>query len=408
MIELNRRTFLTATAGTVIGASALSGPVAAHEPPMAHPILCEVGMDGRFDVENHRVADPATSVDVCEGSDDGETATKRENVLHVTSHGNSTRDYSSGIVNVQDRFDEPLTLADVSDSGAIAFDYFQGPNNANAAPDEVFLIVRKDDRHAGSLAETGFFAVYKTINDGREPDPANTPCEEDNKEWRGLDVSAQLTGGTRQWAAIPIAESDVASGQMVIETAQSLRDQEDRFENVLDRFGSASEVVAVGYGKGNTRQETTVDVYYDNLVVRRDDENVVKLDFPATIPMDVEFRPPRVNTAGGGTLNASLSLRQDEVGIDLADVREDSVKLTPYVPVVPPVEEGATARSVSVSDDGLRAQFRVSAVADVLQSEEQPVLLSGRFDNDAHDAFLAQGTLTVRDPGRSGLSSHFR
>lgn len=402
MINVNRRTFLKASAVTTVGLGTVSTPVAAREPPMAQPILCEVDMNSRFDVVNHRVADPSS--ELCEG-DAGPDNSERENVLHVTSNGNSTRDYSSGIVNLQDRFDDQLTLERVSSSGDVAYSYFEGPNNANAAPDEVFLIVRKGDSSTGASNETGLFAVYKTINDGVDPAPADVSCEEDNKRWRGVDVSAQLDGGDRQWAEIEIAREDVASGQMVIDTAVSIRDEGDRFESVLDRYGADSELVAVGYGKGNTRRGTTVDVYYDELVVRPDDADAVSVDFPAAVPMDVEFSPPQVNTAGGGTLNASLSLQQEEVGINLDDVQTDSVKLTPISVVAPPVEEGVPARSVNVTGQGLRAQFRTNAIADRFDAGEHRVLVSGQFENETNDAFLAEGTLTIRDPGRSILSS---
>jgi hypothetical protein len=203
---------------------------------------------------------------------------------------------------------------------------------------------------------------------------------------------------------------------MVIETAQRLRDQENRFENVLDRYGTDAILEAVGYGKGNTTRGTTVDVYYDNIVVRRSEEHVDRFDFPAAYPMDVEFQPSQVNAGGGGTLNASLSLQQEEVGLDPKDVRKNSVKLTSFTPVVPATEERITAqsaeenlaaRSVNVDNNGLRAQFPVNQLTDVLEKGEQEVLISGTFDNDTHDGFFAQGTLTVRDSGGSGLlSSH--
>lgn len=385
MTNFSRRTFLKAAAVTTVGAGALSTSVAAHEAPVTQPILCEVDMDGKFDIENHRVDDPAA--DFC----DYDEYTERENLLHVTTNGHETRDYSSGIVNLQDRLDYTLTLGKAA-ANTVGYAYFQGPKSENAAPDELFLIVRDADAKSD---EKGLHAVYKTINDGVDPESKADSCE---SGWRGVDVSAQITGdgnGDRDWAAIDITKDDVASGEMVIETAQSLRDDEDRFDSVIDEFGSDAELVAVGYGTGFTTQETVVDIYYDQLVVRREhDDEIVRdtFDFPATIPMDVEFEGPH-----DGTLTATLTPQQEEVSLDLDDVLEDSVKLTRYVPVAPPVEEGGSASSVTVSDGEIVAEFPASEVGGILGGEE-PVLVSGWFDNEAGDAFVAQAS-SVRDKG---------
>ncbi len=396
MREISRRTFLKASAATTVGVSTLTVPAAARGRPKAQSVLGDFDMDGQFTVENHRVADPATDDDLCDG--DPRAETERENVLHVTSNGRSTRDYSAGLVNLEDRFDEPLTLNEVSADESVAFNYFQGPHNENAAPDEVFLIVRKRHASGGGDDDTGLFAAFKTINDGVDPDPRTVSCEDDNKRWRGVDVSAQITGRGRSWSDVQVSEDEIRSGQMAAETARTLGSQRDRFESLLDRYGEGAELVAVGYGRGSIRQEIALDVYYDNLVVRRNGDDPVELDFPATIPMDVEFRPPQINTAGRGTLNASLSLRQEEVGLDPNDVIADSVKLMPYTSVAPVAGRGATARSVNVTGGGLRAKFRADRAADVLGTGEQEVLIWGRFDNEPRDVFLAQGSLTVRDP----------
>lgn len=395
MTYFNRRTFLKAIGITTVGAGAISTPVAAHEAPMTRPILCEVDMDGTFDIENHRTEDP--TIEWCEDVDDS----TRESVLHVTSMGRETKDYSSGIVNVEDGLDHTLTLETATSDGVfVGFDYLEGPENANAAPDEVFLIVREAD--ASSDAE-GLHAVFKTINDSNDPDSASDICE---NGWRGLDVSDQMTGdglGDRDWADISITRDDVESGEMVIQTARSLRDQENRFEDIVERFGGDAELVAVGYGKGFTTRETVSDVYYDELVVRRERGEEVERDtfsFPAAVPMDVEFDGPR-----GGTLTATLSPQQEEVGLDLDDVQADSVKLTRYVPVAPPVEEGGPASSVTVGNGEIVAEFPASEVGGILGGET-PVLVSGWFDNEAGDAFVAQAP-SVRDRGgRSSSSLH--
>jgi len=394
MTYFSRRTLLKAIGATTVGVGAISMPAAAHEAPLTQLILCEVDMNQSFEIENHRVQDP--EVEFCgPDEDDG-----REGVLHVTSSGNETKDYSSSMVNVEDRLDHPLTLAEAtSDDVVVSFDYFEGPNNENAAPDEVFLIVRKADAESD---EKGLYAVYKTINDGNDPSSEDEACE---SGWMGIDVGAQMVGdgvGNRDWAAISITKDDVMSGEMVIQTAQSLRDQEDRFSNVARKFGGDAELVAVGYGKGFTTQETVSDVYYDDLIINRttEDERHV-FDFPAAIPMDVEFEGPR-----RGTLTATLTPQQEEVSLDLDDVQDETVKLTRYVPVAPPVEEGGSASSVSVDDGAIVAEFPASEVGGILGGE-RPVLVSGRFDNDTHDAFVAKAS-SVRERGRGNgsLSDH--
>jgi hypothetical protein len=164
------------------------------------------------------------------GSDVADDAHSRP--IHITSDGNSTVDYAASIT-------EPSAETTLGSLGELTYDYYEGPNNANAdepdggrAPDETFLVVENDDGRHG---------MYLTDDDGSDP-----PGE----QWTTFDVSARLQGG--EWYEYTEVESGY-DGQ--------------RFDDAVERFGAEARLVRVGVGHGDAVNPATLDVYYDNLVV---------------------------------------------------------------------------------------------------------------------------------------------
>lgn len=121
--------------------------------PSAHALLCETDLDGQYTAEMHLDGDPSGTQCVSEsGQSDGLDGNQRDGVVHVTTNGNRTTDYAHGLVNLRDRFDHPLTLGVLQDGVDVSFDYYEGPDNERAAPDEVFVVIEGDVRSLDDLA----------------------------------------------------------------------------------------------------------------------------------------------------------------------------------------------------------------------------------------------------------------
>jgi hypothetical protein len=180
MTRLNRRTYLKGLGGSAVllgGVSSLSGATAARadatqmhqvgtventwdgELPAARALLCETEMNGQYDIEMHLDGDPSgtqcqsptSDGDPSEdgvGTDGGE----RTGVVHVTSRGHSTTDYAHGLVNLRARLSEPLTVGDLHEGVHISFDYYEGPDNERAAPDEAFVVFEGSVRSLDDIA----------------------------------------------------------------------------------------------------------------------------------------------------------------------------------------------------------------------------------------------------------------
>lgn len=464
--DLDRRTYIKGALGT----AALAGgvPVAAggvpqqaartdvdttthegRERPNGRPILCDVSVPMGFETIMHYDGDPAfpgeEQVSLREHDEYPDPDKPREWVVHVTSEGMQTSDYAASLVNLRKRARQPVTLQDVRDGG-IRYDYFQGPDHGGSAPDEVFLVLQtpqQADRNEG-------VALFKHVDDGQD-----APASLGGGQWRTFDVSTHMTSG--EWRAIQIHEDpekmrvseDETLGEAVERTAATLRDQEETFGNVFREYGGDAEVVGVGFGVGSTREQITVDVYYDNLVVRvprpgegrgrgqgdgdagdggrgdggqgdggqgdggrgggpsgnppvrRDGQYWEYLfNFPAVLPMELSFDP---SSAGSGQqTTARLDPTQEEMGIDFSRLVRDSVTLWAYTEAAPPLEEGVTAPGdqVDIVGGGYDVNFDAGAVAGLEKlttGRESFVLVGGQLRFDQVVWFLGEGTLTVED-----------
>lgn len=367
--------------------------------PASRPALGDLNDDGTFQNVMHFDGDPA--VEFCESVEESD----RERVVHVTSNGEETSDYAASIVNVSE---QELTVGDVVGDGVeLTYDYFQGPENANAAPDEVFAIVEAteaevesaagDDQNnetangTGSQAQTDgtgqeyVTIAFQTTNDGIDPSE-NLSCEDEGWGWQTRDVAAEMGGQGSGWRDTTVPVDRIESGELLLPIGIALRDAEP-FGSLQDEYGADRRLLAVGFGKGRTMQETVVDVYYDDLVVGEE-----TYEFPPALPVDLD-----VAQTGPGAMQLTLSFTRDEQGVELADVDRDSVGLWPFttendlfsVVSVPPTHDFARVRGVTVRDvDGeerLQAVIPSNEFRDLLDEGEQRVIVAGEFEDVAED-----------------------
>lgn len=383
---LDRRTFLVGTGG-LAGALALPvGPVSsqvdAEDAPDARPILGDIDGDERFSTVMHLAADPAGRLcgdgavdddgdDDDNGGDDGEDDEDdggddgdRGAVVHASSDGEATTDYAACLVNVEAA---GLTLgeaAEEDDEPAVSYDYFQGPENANSAPDEAFVVVDPDED------DDEVTVAFLSTNDGVDPDPADVDCEDDDKQWETRDVSAELRGEAGGWRDAPISRERFESGEPLLPLAIALRDEDGAEADLVEALGEDAPLLGVGFGKGSTMGETVSDVYFDDLVVGEE-----TYAFPAAVPVDLD-----AERRGSGAVRASFGLAADEEGLSVDDVDERSVRLHPVGPLAPPVDGGVGGRGVQVSEGEVRATFPAGQVDAVFGDEVGDVLVAGEFD----------------------------
>jgi hypothetical protein len=227
------------------------------------------------------------------------------------------------------------------------------------------------------------------------------------------------------WRATGISEDpadmrvsdDETIGQAVERTAANLRDQTESFPDVVGRYGADAELVGVGFR--STQSLSTVDIYYDNLVLDvagpgqgqgqgqgqgggqgsgsgyggsgdggsqgdgpPGQKRRHELDFPVVVPMDLSFE-----SGGSGEVTARLEPTQNEQGVNLGHLVTESVRLYAYSEAASPLEEGVApvGGSASVSGGGIDATFDTSDVGSLptlTGSGEQFVLVAGEFDFD--------------------------
>lgn len=131
METLSRRTTLATSGGTVLGTTVASGVTARNAPNSGPSAFVRPGVN-QFDGEG----DGDLNANVLAASD---PESGRRRVAHGTSEGERTGDYVTTV--------RPLdvTLETFVDGGTLTYEYYEGPNNTHAAPDEVWLYVRDDD-----------------------------------------------------------------------------------------------------------------------------------------------------------------------------------------------------------------------------------------------------------------------
>lgn len=349
----------------------------------------ENGLTSSYDADFHLSGDPVAF--------DSETDSERDGVVQVQST-QATSDYAHGMVNVASQIDETLALGEVTELG---YDFFVGEGNTGVMPDEVFVTVLTDNDDL-KIAVT-------TLNGGDSERwaPADT-----GDGWQTLDVKSVID--ETEWNIQGVEFMDIVTSEGVIETAQRLRSQPDRTVVLGDEYAEAT-LTGVGFGAGNTMEPTNIERYFDNLTLEwatpqdgdgtdeasdagTDTESAdegdkiidfetgeATFEFPALLPLSVD----EVTQRGQGQVVITLALQQEEQGVELADVIEESVKLNAYGPFAPPSEPGAAPQTVRLEDESLVVQFRRQDVDEAV--EDGRFIVSGDFEGQAGYAFVAIG-----------------
>lgn len=334
----------------------------------AQAIVCEGDMDlsePYYDAFTRLSSDP----DPANGS--------REGVVHVTSKEDATRDYVHGIIDVRTRHGR-VELSEIQD---LSFDYFEGPLNERAAPDEIFIVVGKENAD-GVLeqGDGGVFTAVKHLDTGAAAE-----------QWHRLDVGQELIGGHGTWRGIDITgltlqSSSATPSEVVVNTARRLRDDGSAFENAIGEYGGDAVLLAVGFGAGNTRNPVVGDRYYDDLQISSP-IGTETFDWPAVVRLHLS------GETSGGVFSATLTTQTTEEGFDFENVSEGSLKLNALRSIVPPAEPGVTASSVSVeSSTELQVEFPASEVDSLLSDGQNTIVVSGDLDVDRVISFFGTDT----------------
>lgn len=293
--------------------------------------------------------------------DDGDPgADGREAVVHLTSHDRSTADYALAVVDIGD--------VDLTDVAQLEFDYYEGPNNSDAAPDEVWLVIEN---------ESGRHIVYRTFNDG-----SMTQAE----EWRTQDVTPALTDSDRPWVAVEISEP-VTDPRRALDqlTADDLAEVGT---NLTATYGANATVLAVGVGHGAPLAgPTVVDLYVDELIV-----NGQSFEFPLS-EVTVEDTPIALDD-GTDRVTVTIDLAGDWNGRTVADIDVRTLRLNGSAAI--PGSATVGNFDGDSTDDELRVQFLKPQVDDDLRTGERvPVTVTGIFaDNETSVAGTDHVTVT--------------
>jgi len=226
--------------------------VAFCEPRGGRAVLCELDMF-EDDSSSTDTEDRTRTYDTefhLEGSDAGDKKKDKndeeddlEGVVHVVSDvvsDRKTRDYAHGMVSILPRVDERISLHSLD---ALTYDYFEGPENTGAIPDEVFVSFLTE--------EDQLKLAVKTLN-----------RQDATEDWATLDVKNAIDN--IEWSVEDIEFMDVITSTGMINTARELRDAPDETVVLGTKYRNAT-LAGVGFGAGNTRSKTRLDRCFDDL-----------------------------------------------------------------------------------------------------------------------------------------------
>lgn len=301
----------------------------------------------------------------------------RENVVHITSHGEESDDYSCAAVDLQDR---SLTIGDVSGEGSITYDYLKGSQASYRVPDEVFLIVRR-------AQQRGLAVIYRK-EDTETTDQWETrdvSSEFDSDGWRLLEVDDETVDVEGEKVTVPT--------KAITKNFREIREQ-DSSKSLSEQLDDGAEVLALAVGNGSI-EGTVSDAYFADLQIGGEPYVI-----PAMLGMDVEFSPRRVQP-GGGNFAAWLSFANgDEEGLTLDDIDGESVRMAAFSSIAPPAPGTPEAEAAvsadrlrTVSDRGAAIEFDASSVAELVGDDSKTVCLYGDFDVEEPYTFAAVSTL---------------
>lgn len=313
---------------------------------------------------------PGSGSEYDDSSDEG-----REGVVEVSSTGDTaTQDYAHGMVNVTSRLDEKVHLGDIKN---LTYEFYEGDGNTGTMPDEVFLTVLDGEQLKMAVTTLG------------DDDSEYWDDSETDDGWQTLDVKKVVMEGN--WNVENVAFLDIVTSEGAIETARDLRSDPDQSGVNGSDLGKVA-LIGVGFGAGNTTTPTELERYFDNLYLEWDageGHRNMTFEFPALLPLSVEeaSRPGQ----GQGPLEVTLSFGEEQMGVQLGDVIEETVTLHPFGPFAPPPEPGAMAQQVRVDDEELTVRFQPRAVDDVLDG--YGFIVSGDFADENGYSFFATGEL---------------
>lgn len=323
------------TSVIAIGATALTVT------PTAGTGILDGDDDEQRDTHLHAAADPGLN---------------RGSVAHLTSHDTSTLDYALTVVDIVD--------VDLTNIDTLRFDYFEGEENANAAPDEVWLVIEN---------ESGRHIIFRTYNDGTIS-PAT--------EWRTQSVLNDLGNSDRPWVEVDNAE-DVSNPRQVLENL-SEENLTEIGNDPKDFFGDTATLVAFGVGHGAPLSgPTVVDLYVDDLEV-----NDRTYDFPVS---RLSFEPDPLNkseegvqcvvSSGSDCVNATIDIGGYWGTKTVHDINVSTIELNGTS-----VIDGSAVFLDTDGDDKdeLRVQFKKDDIEDDLpdSGEDVHVTVDGVFDQD--------------------------
>lgn len=356
--------------------------------PASHPFVGDLDEDIAFNVMNRYGGDPAVPRGDADPGD-------RDWVLHYTTDSQESRDYPAAMVNLRQRLESPVSLADVQGDGTLTVDFFVGKQHDQYTPGQVYLILQtpeqqKKDEKKGEHRAWG---LYKNVrHDVRQG------------VWHILDVVEEMAGARKTgdpWRALELdidpegfrGSFDTFS-DAILQQAMDTRDEMGEQFTDLFELPADSNLLAVGLGSGSSRSPSKRDIYYDDLrisVPRDGGLEEYTFELPAVLQMDADF------DGRGRQIAAELSFPHPQEDVDLNRLNEESVRLYPLSQIMPPLDPGVEATRVDVAADRIDVQFAPGQVRglDRLGGGEQYVVVAGQFDYEHVVWFFALGRVTV-------------
>jgi len=346
------------------GLSPVTQTAAAHEKStVGKGIICDISGDQVFSAQMPLAADPA-----------GERGT----VVHATSRGQRTRDYVCSTVDLTD-FD--FTLGGVAQSG-LSYEFYEGEHNTGAAPDEVFLTIKKG---------RDFYVAYRTLDAAPRKGTWHTRAVDDEisrSGWRTTKIDRSQIN--------PQARLAMTSNQAITNAINLLRQEPST--DLLDKFGRNAQLLAVTLGVGSVTRPQKIDTYFDSLQIAGD-----RFAIPGVVVLDSVFDNVQ-NAVEAFHVHLGFQVSVPGVSLDAVDLA--SVRLAQYSEIGPPVPGTSAERRALESEDGrtglinrfgLRVDFNRNQLRGQVDVDD-PVVVYGDFAYpDAVDhplSFVASGRLT--------------
>jgi hypothetical protein len=236
---MKRRTLLT-TGASIATLALASAPAAAQRQTTRNRTSPEAFVKpgvNQFDVDD----DGDTDVDVVPAPD---PSGGEGRVAHGTSNGTKTNDYVTTVRPVE------ATLGTFADGGTLTYEYYEGPKNTHAAPDEVWLHIEDTDGNSRVL----WHAANDDLSSEKIPD---------NETWLTRNVHREITG-------TPDAEDNPSYNWFEMTNSGRTRltgkTGDNNTANLVEVFGEDAELRHVGVGIGQTNMmKAASDVYYRDL-----------------------------------------------------------------------------------------------------------------------------------------------